>query len=80
VRGGRAEERGQRPAPSRTEQSAERGSAAPEHEPGTVGRPARPRPQQTEEAEIDQNVDVGAHHGGTRAVRVTKPNRKKRVA
>ena len=64
-----------------TEEFAGRGAAVtPAHEAGTSGRPQRPRPQQTEEAEVDQDVDVGAHRGGTRAVRVTKPNRKKRVA
>jgi bacterioferritin len=65
-------------APQRSEQ---RGAAVPPaHEPGTVGHAQRQRPQQTEDVEVDQDVDVGAHRGGTRAVRVTKPNRKKRVA
>jgi len=43
------------------------------------GRPTRQRPQQTTEAEMEE-VEEGAQMGSTRAVRVTKPNRKKRVA
>ena len=63
-----------------TEQFAGRGSAeAPEHAPGTTGRPTRVRPVQTNQAE-PRDVEEDAQMGGTRAVRVTKPNRKRRIA
>ncbi len=52
--------------------------ALPAHQPGSSGRPQRVRPQQTEEIEPE---DMGEpQSGSTRAVRVTKPNRKRRVA
>ncbi|HSB74516.1 MAG TPA: ferritin-like domain-containing protein, partial [Terriglobales bacterium] len=57
-----------------------RGSAiAPEHAPGTSGRPTRRRPQATTPAEA-QDVKEGSQAGGSRSVHVTKPNRKRRVA
>ncbi|MFB3812524.1 MAG: bacterioferritin [Terriglobales bacterium] len=52
----------------------------PEHAPGSTGHPTRPRPQQVTEAEIAGEAEEGAQMGTTRAVRVTRPNRKKRVA
>jgi hypothetical protein len=78
----RTGERGEMiPARQGKSEFAGRGEAVPPaHEPGTSGHPTRPRPQQTEEAEVDENVEAGVHRGSTRAVRVTKPNRKKRVA
>lgn len=53
---------------------------APEHQPGASGRPMRQRPQQTAEAEIEEEGEDNAQMGATRAVRVTRPNRKKRIA
>jgi bacterioferritin len=62
------------------EQAAGRGSAlAPEHEPGTTGRPTRRHPQATTQAEPRQEEE-GAQEGGSRSVHVTKPNRKRRIA
>jgi bacterioferritin len=64
----------------RTERFGGRGSVIPpEQAPGTSGRPTRPRPQQTNEAEA-HDVEANAQMGSTRAVRVTKPNRKRRAA
>jgi bacterioferritin len=57
-----------------------RGDAEPEHHPGASGRPVRERPQQVEEADVEENPEEGAQMGATRAVRITRPNRKKRVA
>jgi bacterioferritin len=54
-------------------------AAAPEHQPGGVGRPQRARPQQIEEVE-PEDMGGSPQSGATRAVRLTKPNRKKRVA
>ncbi len=78
----RAEGEERRVAQRRREQSTEtfvgRGSAvAPE--PGGVGRPQRARPQQVEAVE-PEDLGESPQSGSTRAVRVTKPNRKKRVA
>lgn len=56
------------------------GAASPAHEPGNVGHPQRQRPEQTAITDVDDQVDEGGQSGATRAVRVTKPNRKKRVA
>ncbi len=61
-------------------ESAEAAARNPEHQPGASGRPIRQRPQQTTEADVDQETDEGAQMGATRAVRVTRPNRKKRIA
>ena len=44
------------------------------------GRPMRTHPQQRAEAATGAEADEGAQGGGTRSVRVTKPNRKRRVA
>ena len=52
-----------------------RGSA-----PGTQGRPQRPRPEGIMQADTDLDVDEGAQSGSSRAVRISKPNRKKRIA
>ncbi len=60
--------------------SRERVNASAEHQPGAGGRPIRQRPQQTQEADIEENPEEGAQMGATRAVRITRPNRKKRVA
>ncbi len=49
------------------------------HQPGGVGRPQRARPQQIEEVE-PEDLGESPQSGTTRAVRVTKPNRKRRVA
>jgi bacterioferritin len=48
--------------------------APPQH-----GHPIRQRPQQVTEAEVEQ-PEANAQMGNTRAVRVTRPNRKKRIA
>jgi bacterioferritin len=52
----------------------------PAHAPGTSGRPTRSHPQQRAETATSRDLDEGAQGGGTRSVRVTKPNRKGRVA
>lgn len=49
-------------------------------QPGISGRPARQHPQQTTETEVDQEPEEGAQMGSSRAVRLTRPNRKKRIA
>jgi hypothetical protein len=68
-----------RPARTSGRQAPAGSAAPPEHQPGTTGHPTRERPQQVTEAEPEE-VEEGAQMGATRAVRVTKPNRKKRVA
>ncbi len=63
-----------------TESFAGRGSSVPPaHEPGGTGRPQRVRPQQVEEISPEELGET-PQSGATRAVRITKPNRKKRVA
>jgi bacterioferritin len=69
-----------RPARATGPQRPDESSAAPEHQPGATGRPARQHPQQMEEVEVDEQSDEGAQTGTSRAVRVTRPNRKKRIA
>ena len=44
------------------------------------GHPVRQRPQQIAESEVDTMSEDGAQMGESRAVRVTRPNRKKRIA
>jgi bacterioferritin len=53
--------------------------AQPAHPPGTTGRPTRRQSQQETESE-PAGEEEGAQMGTTRAVRVTQPSRKKRVA
>ena len=71
-------------APSRAQRQAQesfagRGSATPT--PGTTGRPTRPKPAERMETETDlESVEAGAQSGSSRAVRISKPNRKKRIA
>ncbi len=63
-----------------TESSAGRSSAEPPvHEPGGTGRPQRVRPVQRDEVGADELGET-PQSGASRAVRITKPNRKKRVA
>lgn len=69
-----------RPERSTNRERPDARSIAPAHEPGNVGHPQRQRPEQTSVAEVDDRIDEGGQRGTTRAVRVTKPNRKKRVA
>jgi hypothetical protein len=69
-----------RPARATGRERPEASSAPPAHEPGNVGHPQRQRPEQTAIADVDDQTDDGGQRGTTRAVRVTKPNRKKRVA
>jgi bacterioferritin (cytochrome b1) len=75
-----AGEREVRPGRAPVRERAE--SATPAHVPGTTGHPIHQRPQQMQE--IDEEPATGREEGGqmgaTRAVRVTKPNRKNRVA
>ncbi len=78
------EERRIAPKDRRRDQSTEilsgRGSAVPAaREPGGAGRPTRVRPQQVEEVDPEE-LGEPSQSGTTRAVRITKPNRKKRVA
>lgn len=55
---------------------------APPEESAQHGHPIRQRPRQTEELDLEPAAkrEEGGQMGTTRAVRVTKPNRKKRVA
>jgi bacterioferritin len=63
-----------RPGPQRV-------SAAPGgHQPGASGRTMRQRPQQVSEEDVDEKTEEGAQSGTSRAVRLTRPNRKKRIA
>lgn len=55
-------------------------TAAPAHQPGATGHPIRPRAQQTTEADVDDTIDDGGQRGSSRAVRISRPNRKKRIA
>jgi bacterioferritin len=55
-------------------------TAPPEHQPGASGRPVRQRPQQVTEADVEEEGEDNAQMGATRAVRITRPNRKKRIA
>ncbi len=55
-------------------------AAAFEQQPGTSGRPMHQRPQQTSEADVEEQTEEGAQMGSSRAVRLTRPNRKKRLA
>ena len=49
--------------------------------PGTTGRPGRSRPAQRTESNVDlESVEEGLQTGSSRAVRISKPNRKKRIA
>lgn len=48
--------------------------------PGTTGRPQRARPEETMQTDTDLDVNEGAQSGSSRAVRISKPNRKKRIA
>jgi bacterioferritin len=49
--------------------------------PGTTGRPTRSRPAQKTESNADmERLDEGLQAGSSRAVRISKPNRKKRIA
>ncbi len=81
---GKNERRGQSSASATRAQgggSEARNSAPdPQHQPGATGRPIRQRPQQTAEADVDETTDDSAQMGASRAVRVSRPNRKKRIA
>ncbi len=68
-----------RPRPA-TSQSGPRSDEDTAHQPGTTGRPTRQHPQQTAEEDVDDQSDAGGQRGSTRAVRITRPNRKKRIA
>lgn len=77
----RSESHGEmRPARSSGRERPDASLPPPAHEPGNVGHPQRQRPEQTAIADVDDQIDEGGQRGTTRAVRVTKPNRKKRVA
>ena len=70
-----------RPARATGRERPENRKAEPEHAPGTSGRTMRHRPEQTEEVDLTaEDNEEGAQRGTTRAVRVTRPNRKKRAA
>jgi bacterioferritin len=69
---------GERNQPTRGPQRAT--SASGGQQTGTSGRPMHQRPQQISEADVDQQSEEGAQSGSTRAVRLTRPNRKKRIA
>jgi bacterioferritin len=71
-----------RAAAQRQETFAGRGSAASNTpNPGITGRPARPKPVQTSDTDRDlERMEEGGQSGSSRAVRISKPNRKKRIA
>ncbi len=69
-----------RPARATGRERPEDRNAPPQHAPGSTGRPIRSRPQQVTEAEVASEPEEGAQGGTTRAVRVTRPNRKRRIA
>lgn len=71
-----------RAAAQRQETFAGRGSAASNtSNPGITGRPARPKPVQTSDTDRDlERMEEGGQSGSSRAVRISKPNRKKRIA
>ena len=71
----RAQRQSQETFAGRGSASQNRGPA-----PGTQGRPQRPRPEETMQTDTDLDVDEGAQSGSSRAVRISKPNRKKRIA
>lgn len=89
-RGGRDEQRDAEPAArGRGQEQGSEGRVGsrtgeiagdPPPRPGVTGRPMRQRPQQTTEADVDESVDDSAQMGASRAVRVSRPNRKKRIA
>ncbi|HEU5450626.1 MAG TPA: ferritin-like domain-containing protein [Terriglobales bacterium] len=69
----------------RPESNRGRGAAtAPAHTPGGRGRPMNRRQQEMDTnintRDVAERANEGAQGGSTRAVRVTRPNRKKRVA
>lgn len=73
-------ERKQAVGKTQTKETTERGSAVPPAtEPGTSGRTARTRPQQKDQAE-PADLEEDLQSGRNRTVRLTKPNRKRRVA
>lgn len=49
-------------------------------QPGASGRPMHQRPQQVSESDVDELPEDSGQTGTTRAVRLTRPNRKKRIA
>ena len=69
-----------RPARATGHERPEDRDATPAHAPGTTGHPTRERAQQFEDVEPAAENEEGAQMGTTRAVHVTKPNRKKRIA
>jgi len=75
---------GRRDADQAPEAVAGRGSAVPPaHQPGASGRPTRVRPQQFAEVETERELPrarAGGQQGESRSVRISKPNRKKKVA
>jgi bacterioferritin len=74
---GRGEERG--PEGRVSDRGGEIAGGQPQ-QPGATGHPIRQRPQQTTETDVDESVDDSAQMGTSRAVRVSRPNRKKRIA
>ena len=80
---GRDQERNHGQAQRQAQETfAGRGSVAQSRgpAPGASGRPQRPRPEETMQTDTDLDVDEGAQSGSSRAVRISKPNRKKRIA
>jgi bacterioferritin len=69
-----------RPARATGRERPAANTAPPEHQPGTTGRPIRQRPQQTADADVDEEPEDNAQMGTSRAVRISRPNRKKRIA
>jgi bacterioferritin len=80
---GRATQRGARtqsqPNPGQGQNSQDRAETEPAHQPGTTGRTMNRRANS--EADIEDELSAGAgQSGGDRSEKITKPNRKKRIA
>ena len=76
---GRANRDQSRLAPTRGQQNQDREETEPAHQPGTTGRTMNRRGRN--EADTEDELAAGAgQSGGDRSEKITRPNRKKRVA
>jgi len=79
VRQGRGEPTRAPAAPMRAQGGRDREEVQPAHQPGTTGRPMNRRGRNEADREDEMDAEAG-QSGGTRSEKVTRPNRKKRVA